>query len=176
MNLSGYADVFDVTVILLTNFYNSPFMSFVKFFLVIYSLVLIFDVILILMVKGLGGDIRKGLTGMDIPVVSKGKMQKKWDKVVSRMKTGSISQFKVAILEADMIVDDILGKIGYKGNNMTERLAQVNPNQLDYLEELQKAHEVRNKIVHEESFVLDETVAKETLETYEKFLRYLEFM
>lgn len=176
MDLSGYVDAFDIAVAIAVSFYNSPFMSFIKFFLVIYSLVLILDIILILALKGLGADIRKGLTGMDIPVISKGKMQKKWDKVKSRMETGSISQFKVAILEADMIVDDLLGKIGYKGNNMTERLEQVNPNQLDYLEELQKAHQVRNKIVHEESFVLDEATAKETLGTYEKFLRYLEFM
>ncbi|HBP01344.1 MAG: hypothetical protein UY41_C0013G0025 [Candidatus Moranbacteria bacterium GW2011_GWE1_49_15] len=170
------ADLVQVATNIAMQVYNSTFFDFVKFFLIVYTLVLLADVVLLLMLKGIGSDIRKGLRGMDMPVVSKGKMEKRWEKVKDRLKTDSVSQYKVAILEADSIADEILGKIGHQGANMTERLEQLKPGQLDYQEELMGAHQIRNKIVHDESFVVDRKLAEETVGVYEKFLRYLEFM
>ncbi|HAV11135.1 MAG TPA: hypothetical protein DCX32_01145 [Candidatus Moranbacteria bacterium] len=170
------ADLVSIASNIALQVYNSAAFDFVKFFLIIYTLVLLVDIVLLLIMKGIGADIRKGLRGMDIPVISKGKMEKKWEKVKARLETESVSQYKVAILEADAIVDDILSKIGHKGNNMTERLEQLKPGQLDYQEELLEAHQTRNKIVHDESFRVDKELAEETIGIYEKFLRYLEFM
>lgn len=169
-------DLLTLTINFILQIYNSTFFDFIKFFLIVYTLVLFVDIVLLLVMKGIGSDIRKGLLGTDMPLVSKGKMQKRWDEVGERMRTGNVSQFKVAILEADSIVDDILSKIGYPGGNMTERLSQLRPGQLDYQEELLEAHQTRNKIVHDENFVIDERLAQETIDVYEKFLRYLEFM
>lgn len=159
------------------SFLNSPVFFVLKIFLIFYTLILIADLVLMLMLKGVGGEIRKGLRGMDIPLASKSKMQKKWDKVLERLDSGNMSQYKVAILEADEIADKLLAGIGYKGANMSERLAQIRPEQLDnYTDELARAHQIRNRIVHEENFVVDKEMAKETIEIYERFLRYLEFL
>ena len=53
---------------------------------------------------------------------------------------------------------------------MTEILSEVNPGQIDNLEEIKQSHEVRNRIIHDESFVLDRDTAKKTLAAYENFL------
>lgn len=166
----------ETSTAIMMQIYNSTFFDFVKIFLMVYVLVLVLDLILLLYFKGIGSDIRKGLTGMDIPVTSKGKMEKRWDKVKQRLKSGSVSQYKAAILEADAIVDEILEKIGHSGNNMAERLEQLKPGQLDYQEDLLEAHKIRNKIVHDESFAVNEELAERMVAVYEKFLRYLEFM
>lgn len=156
--------------------YNSTAFDFIKFFLIVYTLVLIANLIMMLILKGVGSDLRQGLRGMDMPLVSKSKMEKKWDKVKTRLKAENVSQYKVAILEADTIVDDILARIGFVGNNMTERLQQLKPGQFDYREELLEVHQIRNKIVHDENFIIDRKTAEETIAVYEKVLRYLEFM
>jgi len=171
-----YLYALEIIVDVAMNLYTSPFMSFVKFFLIIYTLVLILDLILLLILRGIGGDIRTGLRGIDMPIISKSKMQKNWKKIRQRVDSKNVSQFKVAILEADAIVDDILKKIGYAGNDMAERLEQIKPGQFDYLEELKNIHQIRNRIVHEEDFVVDKKLTEETLDMYEKVLRYLEFI
>ena len=160
----------------LVNFYHSPFVLTVKIFLGIYVAILIIDLILLLILRGMGGEIRTGLRGMNIPLASPSKMRKRWDKVLSRLESGDVSQYKVAVIEADSIADDMLKGIGYEGNTMSERLAHVKPHQLDGLEELLSAHQIRNRIVHEADFALDKKSAHETIKCYEDFLRYLEFM
>ena len=159
------------------NFYNSQFMFFVKIILGIYLAVILIDIVLLLILKGMPSQIRVGLRGMDVPLVSKNKMQKRWDKVKIRLDSGNVSQYKVAIIEADAIADEILGGIGYKGANMAEKLERVEPAHIDdHLEALKGAHQIRNRIVHEENFEIDQRLAVAVVGVYENFLRYLEYL
>jgi hypothetical protein len=160
----------------LKNFYNSPFVFAIKILLGIYVAVLIVDIILLLVLRGVGSNIRTGLRGMDIPVTTPSKMKKKWDKITARLADDNVSQYKVAIIEADALADELLEKIGYKGNNMSERLENIRPEQLDVLDDLKQVHEVRNRIVHEANFQMTRQQAKEVIDVYENFLRYLEFL
>jgi len=158
-------------------FYNSSLFLFIKIILGIYLAVVILDIILILILFDVPSQMRVGLRGMDVPLVTKSKMQKRWDKIKDRLKTGNISQYKVAIIEADALADEILGGIGYKGANMTEKLEQIEPTHIDdHLESLKGAHQVRNRIVHEENFEIDERLAKAVIGVYENFLKYLEYL
>lgn len=162
---------------IINNFYNSPFIFWVKILAGVYLAVLIINIILLLVIRGVKSDVRKGLRGMDIPLVTKRKMQKRWDKIANRLDSNNYSQYKVAIIEADAIADEMLAGIGYKGANMTEKLEQVGEAHLDdHLEALKGAHEIRNRIVHEEDFQIDERLAKAVLGVYENFLRYLELL
>jgi len=158
------------------SFYQSPSFLVIKFLLGIYVSVLFVDIVLILILKGLGRDVRTMLKGMDMPAVSKGKMQKEWQKIRDRLESGNPSQYKVAILEADIIADKILFGIGYKGKNMTERLEKVKPGQLDNLEKLINVHQIRNRIIHEKDFAIDKKAAEENIEVYENLLRSLELL
>lgn len=159
------------------NFYNSPFMLVVKILIGIYLLVVFVDLVLLLILRNVGEDIRVGLRGMNLPTTSKGKMQKRWDKVKERLNGSSPSQYKVAIIEADAIADELLAGIGYKGGDMLERLEDVAEKHLDeHLEALKGAHKIRNQIVHEVDFVVDQRMAAAVVGVYENFLRYLEFL
>lgn len=172
-------DFQNLTLIILSdlkNFYNSPFVFAVKIFIGIYVAVLILDIILLLILRGVGSNIRTGLRGMDIPVTTPSKMRKRWDKILSRLADENVSQYKVAVIEADALADEILEKIGYDGANMTERLENIKPEQLDVLDELKQVHEIRNRIIHEADFQLSKDQAKEVIGVYENFLRYLEFL
>ncbi|HBI33897.1 MAG TPA: hypothetical protein DEA43_02690 [Candidatus Moranbacteria bacterium] len=175
-----FYDIENFIVVLLEtlkNFYYSPFVLVLKIFLAIYLLVLFIDIVLMLILRDVPQHLRVGLKGMDIPLASKSKMQKRWDKVKSRLKDENPSQYKVAIIEADAIADEILSGIGYKGANMSEKLEQVSAAHLDdHLESLIGAHKIRNQIVHEADFVIDQRMAVAVIGVYENFLKYLEFL
>lgn len=159
---------------LFANFYGSAFFSAVKFFLGIYIAILIVDIILILIFKGLGADIRKAIKGMKMPAIPKGRMQKKWAKIKDKLASGNVSQYKVAILEADVVIDKVLSDMGFGGKNVSERLEKIKPIQLYNYEEIKKAHLVRNRIIHEADFEIDKKQAEEVLEIFESLLKHLE--
>lgn len=159
------------------NFYHSTFFLVLKILLAIYTIVLFVDIVLLLILRGVGGDLRVGFKGMDMPTISKSKMQKRWDKVKDRLEDENPSQYKVAIIEADAIAEEILNGIGYKGANMSEKLEQVGEFQLDeHLELLRGAHKIRNQIVHQVDFAIDKRMAAAVIGVYGNFLKYLEFM
>ena len=169
--------LFDGIAITLGDFYNSPFVLVWKILAAVYIVVLSVNIVLMLIFRDVPSQIRVGIKGADLPLASKNKLQKRWEQVKSRIKSGSPSQYKVAIIEADAIAEEILDNIGYKGANMAERLQQVGVGHLDdHLEALLGVHEIRNRIIHEADFEIDENMAEAVIGVYENFLRYLEFL
>jgi hypothetical protein len=59
---------------------------------------------------------------------------------------------------------------------MGERLAKVKLGQLDNLEDLQRAHQVRNRVIYEKDFTVDRAMAEEIIGIYQKFLENLQFI
>lgn len=112
-----------------------------------------------------------------MPVVSKRKMRKRWNNILGRLESGNTSQYKVAIIEADALVEEFLKGVGYRGENMTQKLEQVGQTHLDeHRETLIEVHKLRNRIVHEADFELDQETAKDAIKVYENFLKYLDFL
>jgi hypothetical protein len=157
--------------------FNDSGLAFgIKIFLAIYVAVLVVDIILIIIVHTPGMYFRVLKGGANVPIPKKVKMQKRWEKVKARLQKGDAKQLKAAVLEADEIVNEILLKVGYAGENMGERLDGISADQLETIEELKEAHKVRNEIVRRADFELNQEQAEETVETYQKTLEILEFL
>lgn len=168
--ISNFPDMF-------MQFYNSPFVFVIKIIIGIYLAVLLANIVLLLILKDVPSQLRVGIKGMDLPLITKSKMRKRWEKVKQRLQNNNVSQYKIAIIEADAIADELLSSIGYKGSNMIERLEQVGTAHLDdHLEALKGAHQLRNRVVNETEFEVDERLAKAVVGVYENFLRYLELL
>ncbi len=156
-------------------FYASLTFSVIKLFLEVYVIVMFIDLGLLLKQRGIMTDMRDTLVGMNIPselAYNKGKLRVKWAKVKKKLDSKNESDYKVAIIEADKIIDDLIARMNYKGENMTERLDNITPGQIENVEDLRKAHEIRNRIIHDENFVLTEEEARKTFDYYEDFLRF----
>lgn len=146
----------------------------VKFFLFAYVAVLLADIVLILVLKGLSADLKSALYGTDRPLTSKNKLRERWENIRGRLESTNVSQYKVAVLEADALADEILDGIGYAGATMTEKLQSVLGGQLETKELLAEAHEVRNQIIHDPHYVLTREDATRYLELFEKFFDEVE--
>ncbi len=155
-------------------FEQSILFATLKFFLFVYVGVLFVDIILLFILKGVSSDLKTALYGTERPLMSKNKLIKRFEDILARLETGNPSQYKVAILEADAFADEILDGIGYKGATMTEKLGSVKGGQLETKEVLSEAHEVRNQIVHDATFVLSKEEAERHLEGYRRFFDEVE--
>ena len=81
----------------------------------------------------------------------------------------SPNDWKLAIIEADIILDEILKEAGYMGASLGERLKSISPNQLQSLDDAWQAHKVRNQIAHAGSdFILTRKLAEDTIKQYRR--------
>lgn len=148
--------------------------TLIKAFLIIYSLVMIANVTMLLLMRGVTGNLKVQLYGTTRPIIKKSEAIKKWESVERRLESDNASHYKVAVLEADHFCDDLLKESGFDGENMSERLANIHPGQLQSYQGLSEAHAVRNRIVNEPTFTLDREQAKDYLEKYKGLLVELE--
>lgn len=79
------------------------------------------------------------------------------------------NDWKLAIIEADIILDDTLKQRGYPGASLGERLKQISPQQLTSLQDAWEAHKIRNRIAHDGAdFILTKRIAQETIARYQR--------
>lgn len=161
------------------NFYHSTTFLVIKYAIGIYITVVFIDLVLMLIQRGVGGNVRQILYGMNLPpeiTTKKAKMKARWDKIKKRLESGNEADYKVAIIKADSAIDDLIKRMGYKGENMLERINNIPVGQLDKMDEIKEAHEVRNRIIHEEKFRVSRKIAEEAFVKYEHFLRHFEVL
>jgi len=104
-------------------------------------------------------------------------VSQKWPVVEAHMATGKESEYRLAILEADNMLLDLLDSRGYVGKDIGEKLKTLKIENFKNLDEAWEAHKVRNKIAHWGSdFVLSEREAKSTIAMYKKIFEDSKFI
>lgn len=96
----------------------------------------------------------------------------RWEHIRELVSRPHESDWRQAIIEADIMLDDLLSQLGYVGQSVGEKLRAVDPNRFQSLEYAWEAHKVRNRIAHEGSaFDLTERLAHRTIAQYEVVMR-----
>jgi len=94
----------------------------------------LFIAIIIFLLIKIRKDIEKFLgqavESIAAPGLPKREMNKSWQIVLDKLESVEKDSYKMAVIEADKIFDDIIKRIGYKGDDMGERLKQINPAQI----------------------------------------------
>ncbi len=90
----------------------------------------------------------------------------RWERVKSHIDSHNQNDWKQAILEADIILDEILTSMGYRGESVGEKLKRVNAGDMKSLNEAWEGHKVRNQIAHEPGFQLGHHEAKAAIANY----------
>ncbi len=93
----------------------------------------------------------------------------KWIKVQAHINSDNPAEWRLAVLEADIMLGDILEKMGYQGDSIGDKLKSVDKSDFLTLDSAWDAHKVRNQIAHEGTdFQLNEREAKRVIELYKK--------
>ncbi len=87
------------------------------------------------------------------------------------------SDWRRAILEADIMLGNLLQSRGYRGATIGDMLKQANPIQFTTLDLAWKAHKTRNDIAHGgESFTLTEREASAAITMYQRVFEEFDYI
>jgi hypothetical protein len=77
-----------------------------------------------------------------------GPKNERWIRVQNLIQSHTSSDWRQAIIEADIILDEMLSKMGYDGNSIGDRLKQIEESDFITLNKAWEAHKIRNHIAH----------------------------
>ncbi len=93
----------------------------------------------------------------------------RWLSIEKNMQSTNSSDWRLAILEADILLYEMLDQMGIEGQTIAEKLKGANPASFKTLQEAWRAHKVRNNIAHEgASYTLGRTEAEHAIASYKK--------
>ena len=79
------------------------------------------------------------------------KAQLRWKKILEHANTENENDWRHAIIEADIMLDELLSVQGYHGDTVGDKLKQVERSDFNTIDLAWEAHKVRNRIAHEGS-------------------------
>jgi len=103
-----------------------------------------------------------------------GKIKKnsRWDDIQAHSTSDNPSDWRLGIIEADIMLEEALEKAGYVGASIGDKLKTANPASFRSVQDAWDAHKVRNQIAHIGSdFTLTKRLVGETVVKYERVLR-----
>lgn len=144
-------------------------------FIIIFSTILIL-IFLVLSFLFLGKA--KGIKSKKIVKEKRGRVDPEefkdsWQGVLIHINSNNESDWKLAIIEADKLADNLLIQKGYKGDSMAERLTSIEKNELRSIDLLWEAHKTRNRIAHKTGFKLSHHEATKAISYYKEALEEL---
>ena len=90
----------------------------------------------------------------------------KWEEIEGYFKKGTEPEMKLAIVEANSLLDNILRVMSYKGKDLGSRLDGINEDILENLDDVKKYYKIYSNIVHDPTYRLDFKVAQDALKVY----------
>lgn len=106
-----------------------------------------------------------------------GSKNERWMKVLTHLFSQSSSDWRMSIMEADAMLDELMGELGFKGENLGEKLKGTDQEKFRNLTIAWEAHTIRNRLAHEGlSYPLSQHEAKRVISLYEKIFRELGYI
>lgn len=94
--------------------------------------------------------------------------KKKWEQILAHAGSESPSEWRMAIIEADIILDDLLEVLHLPGETMGDKLKAVEKSDFNTIDLAWEAHKARNMIAHEGSdFLLNQHETRRIISLYE---------
>jgi hypothetical protein len=164
-------------IIWLADFISTYVLRFLHITIIIVSIFAFFGIIYNLWkLRTINLDEREIYGAYHMRRISHDKLQEikneKWGQILNHLNSINPSDWRIAILEADIILDELLREAGYVGDSIGEMLKSVDQSDMLTLDSAWQAHKIRNRIAHHGSeFLLNEREAKEAMTHYEAVFR-----
>ena len=104
------------------------------------------------------------------------KVNKEWENIVKRLDSRDEANYKLAVIEADKLLDTVLKDLTIPGSTMGERLKAVTLSQLPSIDNVWKVHRLRNHLVHTTDFTLTENKARQAIDIYNQAFKELKVL
>lgn len=148
-----------------------PFSIFISFFLlggIIYSAIRIRQIR-----REEAEELGRIIVPKDITEEKKGK----WNQLVNLVMSENQNDWRLAIIEADTMLSDMVDVMGYKGDSLGDKLKQIEKSDFMTLDKAWEAHKIRNTIAHAGSdFILSQREARRVIDLYKQVFEEFEFI
>ncbi len=106
-----------------------------------------------------------------------GSKNERWGKTLDYLFSQHASDWKLAIIEADSMLDELLDQLGFHGESLGDKLKMANQENFPELTMAWEVHTIRNKIAHEGlAFELSQHEAKRIIAEYESIFHTYGFI
>ncbi|MFA6272996.1 MAG: hypothetical protein WC673_00680 [Candidatus Paceibacterota bacterium] len=102
----------------------------------------------------------------------------RWEKVRDHLSSENPSDWRLAVMEADIILGEMLEKMGYiKGETIGDKLKTIEKSDFTSLDQAWEAHRIRNMIAHEGAdYILTDREAKRVIGLYEQVFKEFRYI
>jgi hypothetical protein len=102
---------------------------------------------------------------------------KRFERILEHLSSPRESDWRLAVLEADVLLSEMVTNMGYHGDSLGEKLKSVEASDFTSLQKAWEAHAVRNRVAHEgAAFTLTEREAKRVIGLYEEVFREFKYV
>lgn len=100
-----------------------------------------------------------------------------WEVVRNHLTSDNPAEWRIAVLEADAMLEDAIERVGATGDTLGEKLKSLDKSSFQSLNMAWDAHKVRNMIAHEGmNFQLTQREAKRVIDLFEQALKELKYI
>ena len=99
-----------------------------------------------------------------------------WVRVINYLRSQEEANLKLAVIEADNMLDQLMSQLGFEGDSLGEKLKSADLNKFKDLPIAWEAHSIRNKIAHESDFVLSSREANRVVSLYQQIFHEYGFI
>ncbi len=103
-------------------------------------------------------------------------LNKSWQKILTRLNKSDEANLRLALIEADNLFDELLKQMRLPGESMADRLKYIDSSQVSNIDEIWRAHKLRNVLVHNHEYQITRNEMEFGVKAYEKALKDLEFI
>ncbi len=138
----------------------------------VYIAIGIMAVIFLALVVGLAIWIKNRLSRPEMYGLTREEVQKRWQRVRETSRLNGQMGMKLALVEADVLLDAALKSLVMPGDTLGERL-KVACYKYPKLKDVWWAHKLRNQLVHDHEFQLHPRDTARALDEFERALKTL---
>ncbi len=99
-----------------------------------------------------------------------------WIQIQALAASANASDWNMAVLRADALLDETLQRFGYQGETLSDRLKIVDRVQMPSLDDVWSAHRLRNLVAHEPTAQHPQDSIRYALKAYEKAFKELKVL
>ncbi len=104
------------------------------------------------------------------------KIEHNWEEIKKNANHEKEAERKLSIIEADDMVDNILGQLGYQGQDLIEKLEGLNKDIIPLIEELKEAHRIKRDLVYDPNKSIDKKETERLIGYYEETIKDLQII
>jgi hypothetical protein len=117
------------------------------------------------------------MTFANVPAKPAPVRNERWEHVLKLAESESETDWRLAIIEADIILNDLVSRMQYPGETLGEKLKGVERSDFLTIDNAWEAHKVRNEIAHSGSgFVLSKRLVDKTINNYKLVFEEFHFI